>query len=716
MNRFTKAVPIFLKGKNKEINFQAGFQCVFQGDAEEEYLLRLAGSTLYRVYLNGEVMHYGPARGPHGYVRCDAVPLFPKAGRNILSIEVAGYNCPSFYTMDIPSFLQAELYVNGSSIAYTGRDFKAIRLDGVREQKTLRYSYQRAFTEIWHCEHADWNWKTTEISGEAAEEVHIEREYLDRGFELPQMELYRNVCLIQSGKVRWKGPFTGPQKRFTVRSENVTAFSEDELACDIMSEVHFDYLPDEGRKDGRKGWLLGERDYAVYRLGRIAAGFIRARLRVKEAATVYLVFAEKLTDGKIECGLNKDDSLNIIKYTLKPDSEPVQTESFECYSTRYIGIICTSGCVEVEAVDMREYAYPVQPVKNPLPERPLLTGILEAACQSFRQNTIDAFMDCPGRERGGFLCDSYFTAMASMLFTGTVTCEEKFLDNFRLAKEFPYLPSGMLPCNYPGENPGKEGIPQWVLWFLLQLEQYGIRGGDVQPFRALVTKILDFIKKYENADGLLERLPYWNFVEWSKANEWVNDVNYPTNMLYARALLGAAHMYEQPELAAKAEKLRETIREQSYDGRYFRDHAVRDEDGVLRVQSDRSAICQHEAAFFEIIDIEAPEYTELRRLIVEDCGFAEDDRCGCIQEGIVPLGAFIGYAIRGLLLTKMGLYEQNLCEIERLYGRMAEATGTLWEHTNSDNSLNHGFGSYVACVILECAGGIENKKNMENIS
>lgn len=135
------------------------------------YSLYMTGSTLYRVYLNGEVIHYGPARAPHGYVRCDRVMLAPIEECNILAIEVAGYNCPSFYTMDIPSFLQAEVYEDGTCIASTGRNFRGISLEGLREQKVLRYSYQRVFTEIWHYDRGAWDWKQREIEGEPLEVV-----------------------------------------------------------------------------------------------------------------------------------------------------------------------------------------------------------------------------------------------------------------------------------------------------------------------------------------------------------------------------------------------------------------------------------------------------------------------------------------------------------------------------------------------------------------
>ena len=66
MEFFSKAVPVCIAGKSGVVNSQAAFRTVFTARAGREYTLTLTGSTLYRVWLNGEVVHYGPARGPHG--------------------------------------------------------------------------------------------------------------------------------------------------------------------------------------------------------------------------------------------------------------------------------------------------------------------------------------------------------------------------------------------------------------------------------------------------------------------------------------------------------------------------------------------------------------------------------------------------------------------------------------------------------------------------
>ncbi|WP_289490291.1 hypothetical protein, partial [Klebsiella pneumoniae] len=47
-----------------------------------------------------------------------------------------------------------------------------------------------------------------------------------------------------------------------------------------------------------------------------------------------------------------------------------------------------------------------------------LQKIYDATVSTFRQNSTDIFMDCPSRERAGWLCDSFFTARVEKELTG----------------------------------------------------------------------------------------------------------------------------------------------------------------------------------------------------------------------------------------------------------------------------------------------------------
>lgn len=97
---FDSALPIWLAGRETEKNIFVGFRTVFDCSEQKEPLLRMAASSIYRIYRNGQFIGHGPVREPHGYYRMDECILSScQCERNVLAIEVAGYNVNSFYLL-----------------------------------------------------------------------------------------------------------------------------------------------------------------------------------------------------------------------------------------------------------------------------------------------------------------------------------------------------------------------------------------------------------------------------------------------------------------------------------------------------------------------------------------------------------------------------------------------------------------------------------------
>jgi alpha-L-rhamnosidase len=193
----------------------------------------------------------------------------------------------------------------------------------------------------------------------------------------------------------------------------------------------------------------------------------------------------------------------------------------------------------------------------------------------------------------------------------------------------------------------------------------------------------------------LEKLPSWVFVEWSKANSFVQDVNYPSNMLYAAAMAAAARIYGVEEMAREAGRIRETVRKQSFDGEFFVDNAVR-KDGKLAVTRNRTEVCQYFAFFF---DVATPQsHAKLWRTLVSD--FGPQRKQTKAHAEVHPANAFIGNVLRLELLSRNGLCQQLLDESLAYHLYMADRTGTLWEHDGTQASCNHGFASHCGVHVL----------------
>ena len=428
----------------------------------------------------------------------------------------------------------------------------------------------------------------------------------------------------------------------------------------------------------------------------------------KEDSEVYILFSERMKNGMIDSGIYNWICINVLKYDLKKSEIPYDLQSFEPYSLKYIGILVRKGDVEVLDVGLREYSYPVYENLELECNDEKLMDIFAAARESFRQNTVDTFMDCPGRERAGWLCDSYFTGKASLLFTGDTKAEELYLKNFVLAKELPGMPKGMLPELYPGGITEGCYLTQWSMWYAIELVDYiAYSNDDKEYFKQTIYDLLAYFETYENEKHLLVKLEK-QFIEWSLANDYVKevDISYPGNMIYYLMLLRVGQLYDDEKLLQKASILKDAIVEGSFDGKYFYDGANIAEDGTLVRSELISEASQYYALFTGMVDEADEKYQEFFKLFYDFFGFERKQKE--IMPEIAFSSGFIGFTLRFVCLLELGKYEQLFEEMKGYYGPMADKTGTLWEMEIEDyNSLNHGYNAYAAVMIVKALTGLE---------
>ena len=273
-----------------------------------------------------------------------------------------------------------------------------------------------------------------------------------------------------------------------------------------------------------------------------------------------------------------------------------------------------------------------------------------------------------------------------------------FLENYRLYENDGSFPEGVLPMCYPSdEHDNNKFIPQWCMWYVLEVKEYLTERNllaDKESFKDSVCGIVKFFENYENSDGLLQNLPSWNFVEWSDANSWVQDVNYPTNFLYAEVLRAAGSLYGRREWIEKAERVADKTRELSFDGEVFIDNAVRAEDGKLVNTKNSSEAGQYYAILFGGIDINSKEYAKLKAHILENFKNIDAE-----SRAFVGVNAFIGFYLKMFALIKMDESELLSDAIKNFFGGMVDSTGTLWEYAQRKGSHDHGFASFATVAI-----------------
>lgn len=699
-NLILKGLPVWKKGEENSLNSICAFYVRFCRMPDSK--LYITASNLYRAYLNGQLLSYGPARAAHGYFRVDEIALEHLEEENILFIEVAGYNTMGYYTLCRSAFLQAEIRSGNVPFVWTGRDF-AVRTYTERVRKVSRFSYQRNFMECYRFyENPE---KTYVLSDGASisDAVTVKSgELLKRQVNYPK---YREKKSVNTEFGAFSVGNVSAEGNRMLFLESLKTFRKEELEYDPASYVRrCRYCKRLRRNHGE----IKEGEYAVFDLGAAETGFLKLDVQANVYSEIMLVFDELDMNGiqgkPAEIRFDRNDCVNIVQYVLHNSGRYVHA-TFEPYTARYVKVLVKSGAVSELKVSLISYENPDTECFYFRCHDRKLEAIVGAAARTFRHNAVDILTDCPSRERAGWLCDSYFSARAEKLFTGKNLVEKNFLENYIDMPRLPEIPDGMIPMCYPADFVGESYIPNWALWYIVELYDAFLRTGDktiAEQSRRRVDGILGFLKEYENEYGLLENLEGWVFIEWSKANDedFIKGVNYPSNMLYSYALSLAGALYEKEEWRKKSEKIKIEILKQSFNGEFFEDNRIR-ENGKLVSRGHTSETCQYYAFFCRIATPET--HAKLFSVLVNDFGAGRDEHK--TYPKVYKSNAFIGNFLRLIVLSQNGRKQLLAEECIGYFYSMAERTGTLWEKDEPTASLDHGFASYAANLIVDYMTG-----------
>lgn len=675
---FKHAVPVWKTGAEEELNVSLVFTAVVPAGKTE---LKLSGASLYQVFVNGAFSAEGPARAGHGCCRVDELDLSALCVRaeNTVEIIVAGYNVNSFYLTDERPFLCAELYSDGALAAATGKTGFTVHNYTERMQKVQRYSFQRPFTECYSVGGAP---RTAAETEEVAA-----RTFISRDVPYPEYEFTPVKSVVSGGSFTLEDkPGYFEDRSLVSISSKLKGFLRGELEIEISKEAaRVTCAPTD-----KKSLCLNAGEYATADLGAELTGFIEFDIETG-GGRLFITFDEILRGGDVD--FTRLGTCSAVIYDLAPGK--YHLIGFEPYSMRYLKFAAT-GKADITNAGLRRFEFPSAELL-PKPDfrgDEALSRIYDAAVSTFRQNTVDVYMDCPSRERAGWLCDSYFTSRTEYALTGKTTVERAFLQNFLMPDSFRCLPDGMLPMCYPSDHYDGVYIPNWAMWYVLELEEYLVRSADralVDDAKERVYALLNFFRGFENSDGLLEKLQSWVFIEWSKSNELTQDINYPSNMLYCKFKRAIAAMYGDTTLELEADALASVIREKSFTGEWFCDNSVY-KDGKAVLSGLCTESCQYYAFFTGVATLET--YPKLWKTLVDD--FGPERKTTKNHPEIFFANAFIGNYLRLILLFDAGMKDKVLENIRGYFDYMALKTGTLWEHDGDYASCNHGFASHVA--------------------
>ena len=679
---------------------------------------RLTARNFYRLYINGEMIMHGPARTAHGYARVDEIDVtwYLEPGINHIAIEVVAYGNehPIYnrYSNDCTmedGMVIAELTCEGKVLCATGREPWQVCPIDARAPVSERISHSRECTEIYHMDEQYYLWKVGQSAFACAAPVENEPVYLAHESLQPTLEESFFDDLAGFGSC-----FIDPDKRietlFYEHSPEYEALPEHPTAdCRRTVDTAFGGVCAEYGDEGLKLWG-DEGMYAMFDGGESRVGFIRLVVSCEKAGIIDVVHSELLdTDGSIPYYHN-------VVARLHLPAGLTEFIAFEPSLARYVKLYFRgTGAVTVHSLSILDDAYPDEHRTSFSCSDENINRLYAAAKKTLLLNTLDIFMDCPERERGGWLCDSLWTARAAALMLCDPRVEREFLENFLLTPADGMF-HGFFPEVYPALKPdyrSMTGITSWSLWLGCEIAEYVSRTGDIAFRDEYAPRVEAFVKgtgDFIGKSGLLENLP-WLFIDWSQSNRGENNqpVSSAANALYAYMLCELGKTFARADWIAEGERVRGVLRRavrgsgEACDVAYIPDSFDVREDGTLQAKGYYSEAAMYTALWSGLFAKgEAPR---LEQAIKQKMGpapfYAKDPMVG-------KSNLFIGLCIRLDMLTRLGAHDKMYEDMLAIYmPQLKEGPGTLWENEMIDTSSRcHGFAAHAGVHLLRDVLGL----------
>jgi alpha-L-rhamnosidase len=286
----------------------------------------------------------------------------------------------------------------------------------------------------------------------------------------------------------------------------------------------------------------------------------------------------------------------------------------------------------------------------------------------------DRFMDCPWRERAQWLGDAKVEAYGAQYCFGDTLLLRRML---RQMAEMQH-PDGRIDPVGPGDWESFNAnlpIPGFMaIWIHCVSDYYLLTGDKELPTLVMpaIEKAIGWFETFVNADGMVENITGWNFVDWAPGLSGGNTgLRASLNLQYLQALRTAAEMAKtigdsekSARFAGMAARLTLAIHDAFWDEArgLYKDHVPTGDD------EDPPANNYSQQANSLALLYEIGTAKQRHRVLA---ALTEDDTLTQIAS------PYFGYYLLAALY-KYGQHDRALAYIRKHWGHMLDAGATSW--------------------------------------
>jgi hypothetical protein len=284
-------------------------------------------------------------------------------------------------------------------------------------------------------------------------------------------------------------------------------------------------------------------------------------------STIRATYAEALYDAKGDKGSRNEIAGKHIagvydEFLLDGPTRTFVPLAWKTWRFLQLDITTSNEPLQVDRLRSWFTAYPFEQRGRFDSDDSSLASIWEIGWRTARLDAHDTYMDTPYWERLQYVGDTRIQALLSYTVAGDDRLARQAIQAYNDSR----IPDGITQSRYPSSLP--QYIPTFSLLWIGMVHDFWLYRNDLDFVRAQLggtRTVLDWFLQHQRADGLLDRLPWWVFVDWAadfEAGEPPQDLGGGSAVItlqFIEALRYAAELEDVYGHRARAEVYRQAV-------------------------------------------------------------------------------------------------------------------------------------------------------------
>ncbi len=478
-------------------------------DVPSEFIIHVSADNRYRLFVNGVPVSFGPARGDlaNWYYESIDIAGFLKPGNNLLASVVWNFGEEKPWAqISLKTAFIVQGNQNAEQIINTDASWKVIQNNSYKPytentQKLGEFIVIGPGDEL-NAALYPWDWE---------EENHQDQQWPE-------------ARVLDQGHPRG----VGTDINWVLTPRLIPALEQKFQRFASVRQTSGQSAP-KGFIEGKSKWTIpaNQKISILFDQAVLTTGYPELNVSMGNGSQIKLVYAEALFDS-----LGNKGNRNIIEgKQIKgyadlfiPDGGHERIFRPLWFRTwRYLELEIETKNEPLIINDFTSefVVYPLAEIASFNSDQEILNRIWNTGWRTARLCANETFYDCPYYEQLQYIGDTRIQALISLYVSG----DDRLVRNALLQFDGSRFSEGLTQSRYPSASP--QVIPPFSLFWVNMVHDYWTLREDpdfIKSFLPGIDSVLNwFIQRIDPDTGLLGKVEYWNFVDWTDEWPWINE-------------------------------------------------------------------------------------------------------------------------------------------------------------------------------------------------